>query len=167
MDEFRAHPSADNTSNSLGQMNRTLSFYWTIGELGIKADRRSSNYFFRPVSEARTGADSGTKRYQLSMAERHSETQLLEQDLPVPGISPHCPNGMAEGMLLECTVPAWLLQCHGTFSDTVEICQLQWMHNKIIQCIEIAWKINARIAAFFILGFPHLWECLFALEIDK
>lgn len=41
------------------------------------------------------------------------------------------------------------------------------MHNKIIQFIEIAWKINVRIAFLFVLGFPHLWEYLFVLEIEK
>lgn len=41
------------------------------------------------------------------------------------------------------------------------------MHNKIIQFIEIAWKINVRIAFLFVLGFPHLWEYLFVLKMEK
>lgn len=49
----------------------------------------------------------------------------------------------------------------------LENCQLQWMHNKIIQFIEIAWKINVRIAFLFVLGFPHLWEYLFVLKMEK
>lgn len=42
-------------------MNRTPSFYWATGELGIKADQRSSNYFFRPVSERQQKLTLGWK----------------------------------------------------------------------------------------------------------
>lgn len=144
-----------------GFESTTLCQGWT----DPAAEAKWNNYFFRPGTEACAGADSETASYQLSVSERHSDTWLLNRSALCQ--ASHCPSGMAEGMFLECTVPAWLLQYHGTFSDTLENCQLQWTHNKIIQFIEIAWKINVRIAFLFVLGFSHLWEYLFVLEMEK
>lgn len=73
---------------------------------------------------------------------------------------------MAEVVLLESAAPAWLLQYHGTFSYTLDLsAAMNAQENHPF--LEIAWKINVRIAFSFVLGFPHLWEYLFVPRIDK
>lgn len=100
-----------------GFESTTLCQGWT----DPAAEAKWNNYFFRPGTEACAGADSETASYQLSVSERHSDTWLLNRSALCQ--ASHCPSGMAEGMFLECTVPAWLLQYHGTFSDTLENCR--------------------------------------------
>lgn len=154
MDEFRAHPSADITLAYL--LDKWTGICPCTGQSGSWESRQNKETAIISSDQSVKHAQELTLRqkgisFQWQRGTR--KQQLLKQDLPAPGISPHCPKDMAEVMLLECTVPAWLLQCRGTFSDTLESCQLQWMRTKSSDVLTWSGKLMQRLPSSLYLAF--------------